>query len=101
MLETGYRGFGQLIILMYTSYLFCWNCLTSFLCLLKVKISEKSSLLEEAEKKIAELTSKVEEQQKLILKLEDDILKVALLALVIFHILPIFEYSLSGYVFCI
>lgn len=42
---------------------------------LKVKISEKSSLLEEAEKKIAELTSKVEEQQKLILKLEDDILK--------------------------
>ncbi|KAI4998385.1 hypothetical protein ZWY2020_053727 [Hordeum vulgare] len=42
---------------------------------LKVKISEKSSLLEEAEKKIAELTSKVEEQKKLILKLEDDILK--------------------------
>ncbi|OEL35962.1 Protein CASP [Dichanthelium oligosanthes] len=43
---------------------------------LKVKISEKTSLLEEAEKRIAELTSKVEEQQKLILKLEDDILKV-------------------------
>ncbi|RLN42315.1 hypothetical protein C2845_PM01G30710 [Panicum miliaceum] len=42
---------------------------------LKVKISEKTSLLEEAEKRIAELTSKVEEQQKLILKLEDDILK--------------------------
>ena len=47
------------------------------------------SLLEEAENKIAELTSKVEEQQKLILKLEDDILKVALLAPVIIHILPI------------
>nr|CAB3498471.1 unnamed protein product [Digitaria exilis] len=42
---------------------------------LKVKISEKTSLLEEAEKRIVELTSKVEEQQKLILKLEDDILK--------------------------
>ncbi|CAL4943994.1 unnamed protein product [Urochloa decumbens] len=42
---------------------------------LKVKISEKTSLLEEAEKRIAELTSKVEEQKKLILKLEDDILK--------------------------
>uniref|UniRef100_A0A0A9CQ96 CASP C-terminal domain-containing protein n=1 Tax=Arundo donax TaxID=35708 RepID=A0A0A9CQ96_ARUDO len=42
---------------------------------LKVKISEKSDLLEEAEKRITELTSKVEEQQKLILKLEDDILK--------------------------
>ncbi|KAL6909441.1 hypothetical protein ACP4OV_001722 [Aristida adscensionis] len=42
---------------------------------LKVKISEKSNLLEEAEKRIAELTLKVEEQQKLILKLEDDILK--------------------------
>ncbi|XP_062212192.1 protein CASP-like [Phragmites australis] len=42
---------------------------------LKVKISEKSTLLEEAEKRIAELTLKVEEQQKLILKLEDDILK--------------------------
>ncbi|KAG2546485.1 protein CASP-like [Panicum virgatum] len=42
---------------------------------LKVKISEKTSLLDEAEKRIAELTSKVEEQQKLILKLEDDILK--------------------------
>ncbi|KAJ1293929.1 hypothetical protein BS78_01G107400 [Paspalum vaginatum] len=42
---------------------------------LKVKISEKTSLLEEAEKRITELTSKVEEQQKLILKLEDDILK--------------------------
>lgn len=63
--------------------------------LLKVKISEKSSLLEEAEKKIAELTSKVEEQQKLILKLEDDILKVALLALAIFHILPV-DRSISG-----
>ncbi|KAF0910242.1 hypothetical protein E2562_001430 [Oryza meyeriana var. granulata] len=42
---------------------------------LKVKISEKSNLLEEAEKRIAELTAKAEEQQKLILKLEDDILK--------------------------
>ncbi|CAL4926936.1 unnamed protein product [Urochloa decumbens] len=42
---------------------------------LKVKISEKTSLLEEAEKRITELTSKVEEQKKLILKLEDDILK--------------------------
>ncbi|AQK63547.1 Protein CASP [Zea mays] len=42
---------------------------------LKVKISEKTSVLEEAEKRIVELTSKVEEQQKLILKLEDDILK--------------------------
>ncbi|XP_062214810.1 protein CASP-like isoform X2 [Phragmites australis] len=42
---------------------------------LKVKISEKSILLEEAEKRITILTSKVEEQQKLILKLEDDILK--------------------------
>uniref|UniRef100_A0A0E0KI44 Protein CASP n=1 Tax=Oryza punctata TaxID=4537 RepID=A0A0E0KI44_ORYPU len=42
---------------------------------LKVKISEKSNLLEEAETKIAELTAKAEEQQKLILKLEDDILK--------------------------
>ncbi|CAD6206361.1 unnamed protein product [Miscanthus lutarioriparius] len=42
---------------------------------LKVKISEKTSHLEEAQKRIAELTSKVEEQQKLILKLEDDILK--------------------------
>ncbi|XP_052179854.1 protein CASP [Diospyros lotus] len=42
---------------------------------LKVKLSEKTSLLEEAEGKIAELTAKVTEQQKLIQKLEDDILK--------------------------
>ncbi|XP_020104636.1 protein CASP [Ananas comosus] len=42
---------------------------------LKVKISEKTSLLESAEKTIAELTTKVDEQQKLIAKLEDDILK--------------------------
>ncbi|CAD5191494.1 unnamed protein product [Musa acuminata subsp. malaccensis] len=42
---------------------------------LKVKISEKASLLEAAEGKISELTAKVDEQQKLIAKLEDDILK--------------------------
>ncbi|KAJ9174065.1 hypothetical protein P3X46_017136 [Hevea brasiliensis] len=42
---------------------------------LKVKLSEKVSLLETAESKIAELTAKVNEQQKLIQKLEDDILK--------------------------
>ncbi|XP_042445944.1 protein CASP-like isoform X1 [Zingiber officinale] len=42
---------------------------------LKVKISEKTSILEAAEAKIAELTAKVDEQQKLITKLEDDILK--------------------------
>ncbi|OAY74788.1 Protein CASP [Ananas comosus] len=42
---------------------------------LKVKISEKTSLLESAEKTITELTTKVHEQQKLIAKLEDDILK--------------------------
>lgn len=42
---------------------------------LKVKISEKSSLLEVSESKIGELTAKVNEQQKLISKLEDDILK--------------------------
>ncbi|XP_050237895.1 protein CASP [Mercurialis annua] len=42
---------------------------------LKVKISEKESLLETAEGKVAELTAKVNEQQKLIQKLEDDILK--------------------------
>ncbi|KAK4844609.1 hypothetical protein QYF36_022282 [Acer negundo] len=42
---------------------------------LKVKLSEKTSLLETAEGKIAELTAKVNEQQKLIQKLEDDILK--------------------------
>ncbi|XP_009408262.2 protein CASP isoform X1 [Musa acuminata AAA Group] len=42
---------------------------------LKVKISEKTSLLEAAEGKISELTAKVDEQQKLIAKLEDDILK--------------------------
>ncbi|XP_020587087.1 protein CASP [Phalaenopsis equestris] len=42
---------------------------------LKVKISEKSSLLEVSESKIAELTMKVNEQQKLISKLEEDILK--------------------------
>lgn len=42
---------------------------------LKVKLNEKTSLLETAEGKIAELTAKVNEQQKLIQKLEDDILK--------------------------
>ncbi|KAJ4713356.1 putative Protein CASP [Melia azedarach] len=45
------------------------------LTLLKVKLSEKTSLLEAAESKIAELTAKANEQQKLIQKLEDDILK--------------------------
>lgn len=43
---------------------------------LKVKLSEKSSMLEAAEAQIAELTAKVNEQQGLIVKLEDDILKV-------------------------
>lgn len=42
---------------------------------LKMKLSEKTSLLETAEVKIAELTAKVNEQQRLIQKLEDDILK--------------------------
>ncbi|KAK8981483.1 hypothetical protein V6N11_027899 [Hibiscus sabdariffa] len=42
---------------------------------LKVKVSEKVSLLETAEGKIRELEEKVKEQQKLIQKLEDDILK--------------------------
>ncbi|KAF7813797.1 protein CASP [Senna tora] len=42
---------------------------------MKVKLSEKTSLLETAEQKIAELTVKINEQQKLIQKLEDDILK--------------------------
>ncbi|KAJ6843903.1 protein CASP [Iris pallida] len=42
---------------------------------LKVKISEKTSMLEIAEGKITELTVKVNEQQRLIAKLEDDILK--------------------------
>lgn len=42
---------------------------------LKVKLSEKTSLLETAEGKIAELMEKVNEQQRLIQKLEDDILK--------------------------
>ncbi|GMJ13531.1 CCAAT-displacement protein alternatively spliced product [Hibiscus trionum] len=42
---------------------------------LKVKLSEKTSLLETAEGKILELAEKVHEQQKLIQKLEDDILK--------------------------
>ncbi|XP_031279054.1 protein CASP isoform X1 [Pistacia vera] len=42
---------------------------------LKVKLSEKASLMETAEGKIEELTAKVNEQQKLIQKLEDDILK--------------------------
>lgn len=42
---------------------------------LKVKISEKTSMLETAESKVAELTLKVNEQQRLITKLEDDILK--------------------------
>jgi homeobox protein cut-like len=68
-----------------------WNWLIS--CVFKVKISEKTSLLEEAEKRIAELTSKVEEQQKLILKLEDDILKVISHAPLIALLTPIY-YSL-------
>ncbi|CAK9147775.1 unnamed protein product [Ilex paraguariensis] len=42
---------------------------------LKVKLSEKTSLLETAEAKIGELTTKLLEQQRLIQKLEDDILK--------------------------
>ncbi|KAH9615435.1 hypothetical protein KSS87_022315 [Heliosperma pusillum] len=42
---------------------------------LKVKLSEKTSLLEAAESKESELTSTIDEQQKLIQKLEDDILK--------------------------
>ncbi|XP_008236778.1 PREDICTED: protein CASP [Prunus mume] len=42
---------------------------------LKVKLSEKASLMEKADGKTAELTVKVNEQQKLIQKLEDDILK--------------------------
>lgn len=42
---------------------------------LKVKISEKTSVLEAAEAKIVGLTQKVNEQQRLIAKLEDDILK--------------------------
>lgn len=42
---------------------------------LKVKLSEKTSLLEAAESKVEELTTKVNEQQRLIQKLEDDILK--------------------------
>ncbi|KAL6973556.1 hypothetical protein U1Q18_027742 [Sarracenia purpurea var. burkii] len=42
---------------------------------LKVKLSEKTSLLEAAEGKIVELTAKANEQQRLIQKLEDDILK--------------------------
>ncbi|KAL0445351.1 UNVERIFIED_CONTAM: protein CASP [Sesamum latifolium] len=41
----------------------------------KVKIAEKSSLLEAAEVKIRELTEQINEQQRLIQKLEDDILK--------------------------
>ncbi|KAK9091184.1 hypothetical protein Sjap_024361 [Stephania japonica] len=45
------------------------------LTLLKVKLSEKASLLHEAEGKIVELNAKVNEQQKLIAKLEDDISK--------------------------
>ncbi|XP_019163228.1 PREDICTED: protein CASP-like isoform X3 [Ipomoea nil] len=42
---------------------------------LKIKLSERASLLESAEAKIDELTAKVGEQQRLIQKLEDDILK--------------------------
>lgn len=42
---------------------------------LKVKLSEKTSLLEAAEVQRDELTAKVNEQQRLIQKLEDDILK--------------------------
>ncbi|KAL6529862.1 hypothetical protein OROGR_015485 [Orobanche gracilis] len=41
----------------------------------KVKIDEKSSLLEAAEVRIGELTAQINEQQRLIQKLEDDILK--------------------------
>ncbi|KAI4350893.1 hypothetical protein L6164_005298 [Bauhinia variegata] len=42
---------------------------------LKVKLSEKTSLLGTADQNIADLSAKVHEQQKLIQKLEDDILK--------------------------
>lgn len=42
---------------------------------LKVKLSEKTSVLEAAEAKVSELNVKVDEQQKLIQKLEDDISK--------------------------
>lgn len=42
---------------------------------LKVKLSEKTSLLESDQAKISDLTAKVNEQQQLIQKLEDDILK--------------------------
>ncbi|XP_030938234.1 protein CASP [Quercus lobata] len=42
---------------------------------LKVKLNEKTALLEAAESKTEELKAKVNEQQKLIQKLEDDILK--------------------------
>lgn len=42
----------------------------------KVKLSEKTSLLEAAEGKVAELTEQINNQQKLVQKLEDDILKV-------------------------
>ncbi|KAK4489072.1 hypothetical protein RD792_004866 [Penstemon davidsonii] len=42
---------------------------------LKVKLAEKSSMLEAAEVKIRELTTQINEQQGLIQKLEDDILK--------------------------
>lgn len=52
--------------------------------LFQIKLSEKTSLLEEAEHKIANLTAKVNEQQKLIQKLEDDILKVGMNFLLIF-----------------
>ncbi|GMQ11227.1 hypothetical protein CsSME_00053940 [Camellia sinensis var. sinensis] len=45
---------------------------------LKMKLSEKTSLLEAAEGKVAELTAEVNEQQRLIQKLEDDIQKVYL-----------------------
>ncbi|KAL6499247.1 hypothetical protein OROHE_026157 [Orobanche hederae] len=41
----------------------------------KVKIDEKSSLLEAAEVRIGELIAQINEQQRLIQKLEDDILK--------------------------
>ncbi|KNA05577.1 hypothetical protein SOVF_189090 [Spinacia oleracea] len=42
---------------------------------LKVKLSEKTSVLEVAEAKVSELNAEVDEQKKLIQKLEDDILK--------------------------
>ncbi|MBA0799929.1 hypothetical protein Gohar_010407 [Gossypium harknessii] len=62
---------------------------------LKVKLSEKTSLLETAEGKIVELAEKVNEQQKLIQKLEDDILKTRILQPFLF--IRIFLSSMQGY----